>query len=100
MIAGPIMRLGRLLPRLVRPEPMTAERVISGLVLFAYGFAAKAVGDVLAGIHDPVFSNIGGAAPSAVVFAVVSFGFQIYFDFLGYSEMARGVSRILCIELM
>jgi alginate O-acetyltransferase complex protein AlgI len=100
MVAGPIMRLRRLLPQIIRPEPMTLDRVMSGLILFSYGFLCKAVGDVLASLHDPVFADLAAATPAAVTFAIVSFGLQIYFDFLGYCEMARGVSRILGIELM
>ncbi len=100
MVAGPIMRIGRLLPQIVKPSPLTVDRVISGLALFSFGFASKAVGDILSTMHDPVFANVAGSRPADVVFAVVSFGFQIYFDFLGYTEMARGVSRILGIELM
>lgn len=100
MVAGPIMRIGRLLPSLIRPAPITSERVLSGITLFAYGFVCKAIGDVLAKLHDPTFSDLGAAQPYAVVLAVFSFGIQIYFDFAGYTEMARGVSRILGIELM
>ena len=100
MIAGPIMRIGRLLPALIKPAELTTDRLLSGLLLFCYGFAAKAMGDVLARLHDPVFARLPEAPPAAVVFAIVSFGFQIYFDFLGYSEMARGISRVLGIELM
>lgn len=100
MVAGPIMRIGRLLPSLVRPAPITSERVLSGALLFSYGFVCKALGDVLAKLHDPIFADLAAAQPYAVVLSIVSFGLQIYLDFSGYSEMARGASRVLGIELM
>lgn len=100
MVAGPIMRIGRLLPMLLAPAPASVDRVLSGAALFSYGFLCKAVGDILASLHDPVFGNLTEAAPETVVFAVIGFGFQIYFDFNGYTSMARGVSRVLGVELM
>lgn len=100
LVAGPIERARRLLPQLVEPGPISAERVLSGVVLFSYGFFCKALGDAVATLHDPVFADLENASPSAVVAAIFGFGLQIYFDFYGYTQMARGVSRILGIELM
>jgi len=99
LIAGPIQRVGHLLPQLVQPAPVTVERVLSGLALFAYGFFLKAVGDAIAQLINPVFSNLDHAPPSTVVASIFGFGLQIYFDFNGYSQMARGISRVLGIEL-
>jgi len=99
LIAGPIQRVGHLLPQLVQPAPVTVERVFSGLALFSYGFFLKAIGDAIAQLINPVFSDLDHASPSAVVASIFGFGLQIYFDFNGYSQMARGLSRILGIEL-
>jgi alginate O-acetyltransferase complex protein AlgI len=99
LIAGPIQRVGQLLPQLVQPAPVTVERVFSGLALFAYGFFLKAVGDAIAQLINPVFLNLDHASPTSVVGAIFGFGLQIYFDFNGYSQMARGISRVLGIEL-
>jgi alginate O-acetyltransferase complex protein AlgI len=99
LIAGPIQRVGHLFPQLIQPAPVTVERVFSGLALFSYGFFLKAIGDAIAQLINPVFSNLDQASPSAVVASIFGFGLQIYFDFNGYSQMARGVSRILGIEL-
>jgi D-alanyl-lipoteichoic acid acyltransferase DltB (MBOAT superfamily) len=100
LVAGPIERADHLLPQILRPAPPTAARIASGTFLFACGFLRKALGDVLAGLVDPVFGNVGPAAPGAVVLAVVGFGMQIYLDFSGYSEMARGMARAMGVELM
>jgi D-alanyl-lipoteichoic acid acyltransferase DltB (MBOAT superfamily) len=78
---------------------VTVERVFSGLALFSYGFFLKAIGDAIAQLINPVFSDLDHASPSAVVASIFGFGLQIYFDFNGYSQMARGLSRMLGIEL-
>jgi D-alanyl-lipoteichoic acid acyltransferase DltB (MBOAT superfamily) len=100
LVAGPIERLGHLLPQILRPAAITPERVASGIFLFCVGFFRKALADTFSVLVDPVFANIGAAAPVDVVFAVLGFGLQIYLDFTGYVDMARGVSRVIGIDLM
>jgi D-alanyl-lipoteichoic acid acyltransferase DltB (MBOAT superfamily) len=100
LVAGPIERAGNLLPQILRPARPTASAIASGMFLFASGFLRKALGDVLAGLVDPVLSDVAGAPPGAVVLAVLGFGGQIYLDFSGYSEMARGMARAMGVELM
>jgi alginate O-acetyltransferase complex protein AlgI len=99
LVAGPIQRVGQLLPQLIEPAPVTVERVISGLALFSYGYFLKGLGDAIAQLINPVFADLDHASPASVVGAIFGFGLQIYFDFNGYSQMARGVSRVLGIEL-
>jgi alginate O-acetyltransferase complex protein AlgI len=99
LVAGPIQRAGNLLPQIIRPAPVTVERVFAGLALFSYGFLLKAIGDAIAQLINPVFGDLSAAPPATVVAAIFGFGLQIYFDFNGYSQMARGVSRTLGIEL-
>ena len=100
LVAGPIERLNRLLPQIVKPGPITPEGVASGGFLFCVGFFRKSLADTFATFVDPVFMNLGDALPVEVVTALFGFGLQIYLDFTGYVDMARGVSRILGIELM
>jgi alginate O-acetyltransferase complex protein AlgI len=100
MVAGPIQRIDQLMPQIVKPAPITPDRVISGGYLFCIGLFRKAIADTLATFVDPVFNEINNATPAEVVFAIFGFGLQIYLDFTGYVDMARGISRILGIELM
>jgi len=100
LVAGPIERLGHLLPQILKPAPITPDRITSAAFLFCLGFFRKALADTFAAFVDPVFANVGAAAPAEVVFAVLGFGLQIYLDFTGYVDMARGVSRMIGIELM
>ena len=100
MVAGPIQRLGQLLPKIIQPAPITPERVVSGAFLFALGFFRKGIADTFGTFVDPVFANLDAATPVQVWLAVFGFGLQIYLDFTGYVDMARGISRIIGIELI
>jgi alginate O-acetyltransferase complex protein AlgI len=100
LVAGPINRLTLLLPQIIAPASITPDRVTSGAFLFCIGFFRKALADTFATFVDPVFNNVNDATPAEVVFAVFGFGLQIYLDFTGYVDMARGISRTIGIELM
>ena len=65
----------------------------SGLWLFAWGLYKKLViADNIAPIADRVFTNPGGYASSELLAGLLAFTFQIYCDFSGYSDMARGIA--------
>lgn len=101
LVAGPIERAQRLLPQITRPRRVDAEAIASGAFLFLIGLVRKVVvADGVAPIVDEVFADPGAHAPSHVALGVFFFGLQIYGDFAGYSDMARGTSRLLGIELV
>jgi D-alanyl-lipoteichoic acid acyltransferase DltB (MBOAT superfamily) len=101
LVAGPVERAGNLLPQLRRRVTLTWEDVSDGLSLFLVGFFKKvALADYLALYVDRVYDvpeQFGGAA---LAFATFAFGWQIYFDFSGYTDMARGIGRMIGIRLM
>ena len=103
LVAGPIERATRLVPQLRRtdrPAP-TAEQVGSGVTLIALGLFKKVVlADQVAPYVEDVFSGPGEAGSLAISLAVVGFAVQIYGDFSGYTDIARGSSRLLSVELM
>ena len=100
LIAGPIQRVHQLVPQLLRPDPITFRRVASGVLVFASGMFRKGLADALAAFHDPVFRDLEKATPPQAVFAIFTFGLQIYLDFSGYSEMAIGLARALGVDLI
>ena len=66
-----------------------------------WGFFKKCVVSAyLASLVDPVYDNISAASGGAVALATAAFALQIYCDFGGYSDIARGCSRMLGVELM
>jgi alginate O-acetyltransferase complex protein AlgI len=101
LVAGPIERATRLLPQVMSPRTITLEKVGAGLSLIALGFYKKVVvADNLAGTVDAIFGKTGGYTGAEVVVATLLFAFQIYADFSGYSDIARGTARLLGFELM
>jgi D-alanyl-lipoteichoic acid acyltransferase DltB (MBOAT superfamily) len=59
-----------------------------------------ALADYLAKYVDKVYETPGQFQASALLLATVAFGWQIYFDFSGYTDMARGIARVMGFRLM
>lgn len=101
LVAGPIERAQRLLPQIAGHRTVTAHQFSSGILLILIGLCRKvAIADLVAGDVEYAFSNyetLGGAMLARGLFL---FALQIYGDFAGYSDIARGTSRLLGIELM
>jgi alginate O-acetyltransferase complex protein AlgI len=100
LIAGPIVRYGILRPQLLRKHSFDADRVRAGLLLFALGLAKKTlVADSFATWVNRYLDDPSSLHAFEAWAAIVGFGFQIYFDFSAYSDMALGLARIFGIEL-
>lgn len=102
MAAGPIMPAKILIPQIaskkIRPN---FEQIQSGLFLIAVGLFRKIViADTLAPMVNRILDNPDNFDWKSLVIASIGFGLQIYGDFAGYSAIARGVSRLLGIEMM
>ena len=100
LVAGPILRASLLLPQLREPRVLSWAQSREGLWLVAWGtFQKMFVADNLANLVNATFS--GSASPTGldVLLATYAFAFQIYGDFAGYSNIARGVSKLLGIDL-
>ncbi|MEM7232051.1 MAG: MBOAT family O-acyltransferase [Planctomycetota bacterium] len=101
LVAGPIERASTLLPQLAERPRLSVDRFASGAGLFLTGLFKKvALADYLALYVDEVFSLPERYGAASLVFATVFFAWQIYFDFSGYSDMARGIARAFGFELM
>lgn len=101
LVAGPIERAKNLLPQLTSPRKITLDGVNLGLYLILLGYFKKVViADNLAQIADPIFSNYLSYQGLDIVIGVLAFTIQIYCDFSGYSDVARGLAKLLGIELM
>ncbi|HEX9367693.1 MAG TPA: MBOAT family O-acyltransferase [Vicinamibacterales bacterium] len=101
LVAGPIERPQHLLPQLREAHAFDEARVAAGLHLMLVGFFKKLViADNLAVYVDPVFTSPRGQDPLSLVVATVSFAFQIYADFSGYSDIAIGAAQVMGITLM
>ncbi len=101
LIAGPILRGAEMLPQLARGGEMTPQRTRRGGWLLVSGLLKKVVfaDYLLAPFVDDAFGApaVGSAAYHLIV--TYSFAFQIYFDFSGYVDMARGSALLMGFEI-
>ncbi len=101
LVAGPIERASNLLPQLQKSPRITQEDLTDGLSHFLVGLFKKiALADYLAPYVDSVYNAPGEASGSALAAATIAFAWQIYFDFSGYTDMARGVGRMMGFRFM
>ncbi|MFP5352896.1 MAG: MBOAT family O-acyltransferase [Actinomycetota bacterium] len=102
LVAGPIERAAALLPQIERERTRpSAEQFRSGLFMILMGLFKKvAIADAVAPIANDAFGNAGEVSSATLVLGVLAFSLQIYGDFSGYSDIARGSSRLFGIELM
>jgi alginate O-acetyltransferase complex protein AlgI len=102
LIAGPIQRPSHLLPQVQAPRRFDGERFFNGLLLILSGLVRKTViADNCALLADAAFSGRLGAANLAVVaIGTYAFAWQIYGDFSGYSDIARGSAQLLGFHFM
>ncbi|HVN37871.1 MAG TPA: MBOAT family O-acyltransferase [Myxococcota bacterium] len=100
LIAGPIVRSHELIPQFQRPQRFSYERFSEGLAYIVYGLFLKVVlADNIAPFVDEGFSTATYLRNSALDnwTLAFAFGFQIYFDFAGYSSIAIGSARLIGI---
>ena len=100
LVAGPIERASRLLPQISNPRTWNPAYATTGMRMIMFGLLKKlCIADILAIYVDRIFSQPELSAAMVLV-GGIAFSIEIYCDFSAYSEIARGVSRLLGIELM
>ncbi len=101
LVAGPILRATTLLAQIDSPRHISREQLRDGAWLIAWGYFQKIfVADNLAGLANAVFDPAASHTGVNVLLGVYAFAFQIYGDFAGYSNIARGTSKLMGIELI
>ena len=99
LVAGPIERAGEMLPQYNRRRHVTATDIAEGFYLVLWGYAKKTViADNLGLKVDHIFSQHSFTTADVLV-GTLGFAFQVYADFSGYTDIARGVARWLGIRL-
>jgi alginate O-acetyltransferase complex protein AlgI len=101
LVAGPIMRAGRLMPQIQHPRVVTRSDWEHGLCLILVGLVRKvAIADTAGGIVDGVFASPLEHTSLQLGAVLVLYAIQIYGDFAGYSDIARGSARLLGFDIM
>lgn len=100
MVAGPIERPKGLLDQLANNKGTTWAGAVAGLELMAWGFFKKiVVADRIAVAVDAAWADPSHASGWQLALGSVLFAFQIYGDFSGYTDIARGCARLMGVEL-
>jgi len=101
LLAGPIERGQNMLPQLRRVPALGFANLSEGLSLFVVGLFKKiALADFLALYVNKVYAEPGAFGGFSLLVATYAFAWQIYFDFSGYTDMARGCARLMGFDLI
>lgn len=105
LIAGPIVHHREMMPQIAQRAGihLRAENISIGLTLLIIGLAKKVlIADQFADYANPVFAAADAGQPVSGLEAwigVLCYGFQLYFDFSGYADMALGLAKLFGIDL-
>jgi D-alanyl-lipoteichoic acid acyltransferase DltB (MBOAT superfamily) len=101
LVAGPIERPQQLLPQLRAEHAFDEGTTVSGLRIMLWGFFKKMViADTIGVIVDTVYGNLHTASGVLLAIGAAAFAIQLYADFSGYSDIARGSAQVFGITLM
>lgn len=101
LVAGPIERPQNLLPQFREKHFFDYARVVAGLQLMLWGFFKKVViADRLAPLVNSVYNDPHSYQGISFIVATVLFAFQLYCDFSGYTDVARGSALVMGFRLM
>ncbi|MDO4285652.1 MAG: MBOAT family O-acyltransferase, partial [Eubacteriales bacterium] len=102
LIAGPIVLYDEMMPQFENPDNrrFRAESFARGVLLFTLGLAKKVLlADLLALPANYGFESTYYLDTGAVILTLLSYTFELYFDFSGYCDMAMGLGKMFNIEL-
>ena len=99
LVAGPILRAKEVIPQFVNRSSFSLDQLMIGLRFILFGLFLKVVlADNISILVDRGFIiNVADLSAIDVWTLAFLFGFQIYFDFSGYSYIAIGSARMMGI---
>lgn len=102
LIAGPIQRPSHLLPQVQQPRTLDYTSFFDGMMLILWGLFRKCViADNCALLANAAFDGrLGAPSLPVVLIGVYAFAWQIYGDFSGYSDIARGAAQLMGFHFM
>ena len=102
LIAGPIVTHNELIPQFIdkKKKKFNYDNFAKGLYVFSIGLAKKIIiADTFGTIVNWGYDNISLLDSTNAIIVMLSYTFQIYYDFSGYSDMAIGISKMFNIDL-
>lgn len=102
LIAGPIQRPAHLLPQVQKERTFRSDQFFDGMLLILSGLFRKCVvADNCALLANAAFSgSLGRSSLPVLAIGAYAFAWQIYGDFSGYSDIARGSAQLLGFHFM
>ncbi|MFZ5802859.1 MAG: MBOAT family O-acyltransferase [Candidatus Omnitrophota bacterium] len=99
ILSGPIQRAVSFLPQIKTPLPVSYDTLLSGMRLLLFGFFKKLViADRLAIFVDGVYGNPASFNSLTLLWACYAYVFQLYADFSGLTDIARGSAKLFGID--
>jgi len=102
LIAGPIVRYNELIPqfRVLKTFVFSHKKLALGLATFSIGLIKKVlIADNISPWVSTIFNHTGDVTFIEAWVGALTYTFQLYFDFSGYSDMAIGLSLMFNIDL-
>ena len=100
VVAGPIEKSKNMLHQFDEKHNFDYDRIKNGLLLMLWGVFVKiVVADRLALLVNTVYSNPSGFKGFSILIATIFFTFQIYLDFMSYSNIALGAAQVLGFKI-
>lgn len=102
LIAGPIVTHDELVPQFEdeMKRKINWDNFGKGILIFVIGMSKKVlIADIFGNAVNWGYSNIGELDSISAFIIMISYTFQIYFDFSGYCDMAIGIGNMMNISL-
>lgn len=100
MLTGPIERPAALLPQLRAPRRFDERQAAAGVILAVWGLFEKlTVANILGSFVDAGFDHPAAVSGLSLLVCAVLYSLQIYCDFAGYSNLARGTALLLGLQV-
>ena len=100
LLSGPIERAPSLLPQISQPRVITPEHNREGVWLITWGLFQKVyIADNIARMVDTIFAPDWSGTGTEALIGIYAYAIQIYCDFSGYTDIARGVAKLLGFDI-
>ena len=101
LVAGPIQRSSNLIPQITSPRVIKKGQVYAGIFLILWGYYKKIViADNLGILASRIFDHYQNYQGLDLWIGTLAFCFQIYGDFSGYSDIGRGLAKLMGFDLV
>src|SRR5262249_28655755 len=101
LVAGPIGRASWQMPQFEKPRRMTWQGWCDGALLILIGFFKEmAVADVFGALASKTFRTPELCSGEVLLVGLYFFSIQIYADFSGYTDIARGLAKVMGFDLI